>query len=123
MLIVVAGPRDLVPTFEEVAEALEESGFNPTAIVSGKSTGVDTVAIEYAKHYGIQPIEMEALWNFYRKQGNVKVAGPKRNGMMALVGEALVVIRRKGEHTSGTSNMIEKAKEYGLPTYIKEYDG
>lgn len=120
MIVVIAGPRDLIPSEDDIRRAIEASGFSPWAIVTGGAKGVDKKANLYARWHGYQPIEMDALWNYYRQQGKMKAAGHIRNTNMARIGEALIVIRRKGERTRGTSNMIDKARNAGLPIYIYE---
>jgi hypothetical protein len=126
--VIIAGPRDLIPTFQEIRSALVaaafyfDRGLHPRFIITGGADGVDTVAYNYAKTFGIQPVKMEALWDYHRKQGNVKVAGPKRNSHMAEIGDCLIAIRRKGERTRGTSNMIKEATIHNIPVLIREID-
>ena len=123
MRLIIAGPRDLTPTYGTIAKAINESGFTSLdAIVSGWAEGVDKAAADWASYHGIQPIIMPALWKYFKRQGNVRVAGPLRNANMAKVGDALLVIKRKGIHTKGTSNMIYEATKAELPIYIYELE-
>lgn len=122
MRVVIAGPRDLYPTFHDIARAINLSQFSPHMIITGGATGVDTVAYNFARYYGIQPIRMEALWDYYRKDGKRNPAGPIRNANMASVGDALLVIKREGRHTKGTSSMLKEAGMAAIPIYVHEIE-
>lgn len=115
MRVIIAGPRDLVPDYEDIKKAIQESGFKPRMIISGGADGVDRMGLNYARMTGTQPIVMEALWDQHGKS-----AGPRRNAKMAEVADALIVIRRKGEHTAGTNNMLKEAEMADISVYIKE---
>lgn len=56
----------------------------PDFVVHGGARGVDTQADTAARLLGIQPVRVDALWDFY----GPSVAGPKRNGLMTSMCEA-----------------------------------
>lgn len=120
MKLIIAGPRDLVPKGKHIQEAINHFSLKPEFIISGGARGVDTVAIKYAKYVGIQPIQMDALWDYYKRVGHLRHAGPVRNINMSEIGDELLVIKRKDVKTSGTSHMIRSMEEIGKPVYIYE---
>jgi hypothetical protein len=113
--VIIAGPRDLDVHTDTIATAILDSPFTPSAVVCGGAKGVDAAAETFAHRYSIQPVVLRPLWSTLGKR-----AGPVRNEFMAQIGEALLVIKRKGIDTPGTSNMIKQAKLADLPIHIYE---
>ncbi len=75
-------------------------------IISGGCTGVDSLAIKYAKLHNIEYEEYPANWNMGDK------GGPIRNSLMVKKADAVIAFpSRKGK---GTQNTIEKAKRKGF---------
>lgn len=117
MKVIVAGPRDLLLSEEEVAEALDASGFEVSEIFEGGATGVDSSAAWYARQRGVPYKSFCADWT---KHG--KAAGPIRNREMSKYADALVVIRDRGRITRGTSHMEGEARSAGLSVYVHEVE-
>lgn len=114
MKVIIAGGRD-IHNYDLVLSAIGESEFVPTEIVSGMASGVDTLAIRYARENNLPLKEFHANWNEYKR-----AAGPIRNREMAQYGDALIAIW-DGE-SRGTKNMIEEATKRGLKVYVKRTD-
>ena len=115
MRVIIAGPRDLGIGIWEVGEAIRNSGFAPSVIMSGDAQGVDAAADMYASELEYTYEKYPALWN---KHG--KAAGPIRNQEMAEYADALIVIKRPGPTTRGTASMIREAEKRNLPIHVEE---
>lgn len=115
MLVIIAGTRHKIDP-KLLDEAIEESGFDITGVVSGGGEGVDALGEEWARSRKM-PVEVfEAQWDNYGK-----AAGPKRNQQMANIGEALIAL--PCQHSKGTRDMIRKAENRPIrpmPVYVKE---
>lgn len=118
--LIIAGPRDLHVNHNVIFTAIEASGLNPYIIISGAAKGVDTAAYNFAVRYGYFPIKIPARWDYWREHGKVSYAGPERNAVQAYLGDALLVIKRAGVDTPGTTSMIKEAEKRNLPTHIYE---
>ncbi|MCL1894278.1 MAG: DUF2493 domain-containing protein, partial [Holophagaceae bacterium] len=108
---IIAGSR----CFSEehlIAEAVKESGFQLSSVISGCARGVDTLAINWASKNGIRVEKFPANWNLYGKS-----AGYKRNKQMADVADALIAIW-DGD-SRGTKHMIDIATAKGVPVFVK----
>lgn len=116
MKTIIAGSRH-IEDYNSLLEAINESGFEITHVVSGGADGVDTMAVRWAKENEIPWTVFPAQWNKYRALGRVKQAGHVRNAQMAENGEALICLWDGS--SSGTKNMIENATRKGLPVYVK----
>lgn len=112
--MIIAGTR-VVNNILHVVEAVKESGFDITVVVSGTCRGVDKLAEDWAFFYGIPVKPFKPDWKKYGKY-----AGPKRNADMAEYADALIAVW-DGE-SRGTKDMINKAKEFGLKTHIYRTD-
>lgn len=113
MKVIVAGSREGI-TYDQVVEAIEESGFEITELVSGTQRGVDTYGERWA---GYNMIPIKRFFPDWRNMG--KRAGPVRNSEMAAYADALIAVQLNG--SSGTQDMIDKARKAGLELYIKKY--
>jgi hypothetical protein len=111
MRVIIAGPRDYY-NYDTVVAAVIASGFQITEVVSGKARGVDTLGEDWANANGIPIKPFPADWDKYPKNA----AGPIRNEQMACYAEALIAIW--DGHTSGTGDMIKRAKKHKLKLYI-----
>lgn len=85
-------------------------------ILSGCARGADTLAIKYAEKRGYKVYRFPAEWDRYGKE-----AGIVRNTMMAGSGSHCVAFWNK--KSTGTLDMINKAKQQGLVTSIVYYEG
>lgn len=125
MNVIIAGPRDLNLSVEEVQYCVDQTGLDVTFVVEGGATGVDRSAYRWAvEKLGKDKCKrILARWAFWKEQGNVGFAGPERNRRMARHPRihALIAIVRKGRPiTSGTSSMIAEAVLAGLIVKIVE---
>jgi len=108
----IAGSRWINdPKFLE--EAIRDSGFNITTVISGAAKGVDTMGEDYARVNNIPRIVMPANWSKYGRR-----AGRIRNEEMAEVAEAVIAIF--DGTSSGTAHMIREAESRGLPLFVKK---
>lgn len=114
MKTIIAGGRTITD-YSLVLSALRESEFQITEVISGMASGVDTLAIQYARENNLPLIEFHADWNTHKR-----AAGPIRNREMAKYGEALIAIW--DGQSRGTKNMIEEAAKKGLKVYVKRTD-
>lgn len=94
-----------------VEAAIAKSGFEITELVSGNAPGVDVMGEVWAVNKGIPVRRFPANWNLGPQ------AGPVRNQQMAEYAEALVAVWKDG--SAGTADMIRRAKERGLHTYVE----
>ncbi len=115
--LIIAGPRDLDVHDDVVSRAARGSvgKHTVTEVVCGEARGVDTAGREWAEARNIPVASFPAKWNL-----NGRGAGHIRNAEMAGYGDALLVIRRKGISTPGTSSMIRKMLAKGKPVYLYE---
>lgn len=111
MKTIIAGGRD-IDNFELVKEAVTESEFKITEVVSGTQRGVDQLGERWAKDNDIPMRPFPPDWDLYNK-----AAGPIRNKEMARYADALILVW-DGE-SRGSANMLQNAKAYGLQIYIK----
>jgi hypothetical protein len=111
MKVIIAGGRDY-HEYDTLLEAIKESGFDITTVISGGAKGVDALGEQYAEGMNIPLNVYHADW-----ERNGRAAGPIRNRKMAENGEALIAIW-DGE-SRGTKNMIETATKLGLLVYVK----
>lgn len=114
MRVIIAGAR-CCNHYHVVCQAVHDSGFDITTVVSGCAVGVDTLGERYADEHGIPCERHPADWKKYGR-----AAGHIRNHEMALCADALIAILM-GE-SRGTRNMIQQAREAGLPIYITEVE-
>lgn len=108
--IIISGSRNGSFT---VSDKLFLKSLNPTLVISGGQTGIDTEAKNWAKENGIKYKPFKANWGKYGDS-----AGPKRNQEMADFlyergGKKAVVLFPGG---SGTNSMKKIAKATGLDT-------
>ncbi len=117
--VIIAGPRDLFPTDLDIRDALHFSNFRPVdVIISGYAKGVDRAAYSYAKKYDYIPITVEPRWEWWKKRGSMRVAGHERNGIMAaLRPKGIILIKRRGVETPGTTNMEKQGQANAIETF------
>ena len=117
MKVIVAGCR-YIDDYDVVAQAIKESGFKVTEVVSGRAKGVDKLGERWADHNKIPVKPFPADWD---KHG--KAAGLIRNEEMARYADALVAVW-DGE-SRGTLNMINTmgAVGKGNGTYVYMHGG
>ncbi len=111
MKVIIGGGRDY-DDYDGLLEAVGQSGFDITAVVSGGAKGVDALGERYANEMNKPLFIFKADWKTHGRG-----AGPVRNQKMADKADALIAIWN-GE-SRGTKNMIETATKQGLPVYVK----
>jgi hypothetical protein len=114
MKVIVAGSRNFYD-YDVVEQAIKESGFVITEIVSGRCRGVDSLGEDYANKYDIPVQPFIAKWNTFGL-----AAGPKRNKEMAeYVGSTGGLVLVWDGTSDGSNNMLFEAKRAGLSIYQK----
>lgn len=111
MKTIIAGSRDIID-FELVKQAVTESGFEITEVVSGGARGVDRLGERWGVENNVPIKQFIPDWD-----ANPKTAGFIRNGEMAEYGEALIAVTNGSR---GTANMISQAEKKGLKVFVKE---
>jgi len=109
--VIIAGGRDY-HNYETLLEAITESQFDITTVVSGGAKGVDALGERYAEEMNKELNVFNADWETHGR-----AAGPIRNRKMAENAEALIAIW--DGQSRGTKNMIETATKKGLLVYVK----
>ena len=110
MKVIVAGSREGFVA-RNVFEAIEESKFIITEVVSGTARGVDKDGEYYAKCNKIPVKQFPADWDQFGK-----AAGHIRNKQMADYADALVAVW--DGKSPGTKNMITTMQSLNKPVYI-----
>jgi len=108
---VIAGSRDIVD-YNLVCDAIKESNFNITHVISGGCRGIDKLGERWAKENNVPCEVISADWDKWGKS-----AGLRRNREMAEIGDALIAITHGSR---GTAHMIKMAQIFKLKIYIKE---
>lgn len=108
--VIVAGSRSIQDVLTAAGQqrivfnAIDNSPFDPSEIVSGTARGVDQLGEEYAEEHGLDIERFPANWEEHGRQ-----AGPIRNTEMAEYADALVAIHVNDSR--GTADMIDTATE------------
>lgn len=112
MKVIIAGSRT-INSITLVEQAIEESGFEITEVVSGKAEGVDKLGEFYAEK---NDLYIKSFWADWHRYG--KAAGPIRNRQMAEYADALIAIW--DGKSKGTLNIIKEANKKGLKVFVKD---
>jgi DNA polymerase III epsilon subunit-like protein len=127
MKVVIAGSRS-IKDYELLVEAVHESGFEISTVLSGHADGVDKLGEQYAEEHNL-PLELyPADWkdlshpdafivNSKWGQPYDAKAGHRRNETMAEIGEALILLW--DGKSKGSKDMLERAIAHGLKTFVK----
>lgn len=92
-----------------VFEALNSIKPRPQLVICGGATGVDTIAAQWAEHYGVPLCIFPALWHSLGL-----AAGPRRNQwMLDFMKPSLLVVFPGGK---GTADMVKRARDRGVET-------
>lgn len=117
MNIGIVGSRDYYD-YEEVEKGfiklinILNTSKKDVTIVSGGASGVDTIAENIAKKYGIPTIVHYPKWNEYGKK-----AAFYRNRY--IVNDSDVILAYRKNNSKGTSMTINLARQYNKEVYIK----
>ena len=124
MKTIIAGSRD-VDDYSIIEEAIADSEFKITEVVSGGAKGADQLGEEWALLNNVPVKKFIPDWddvsspdavvktNKWGKEYNAK-AGFIRNTEMAEYAEALIAIDL---NTNGTNHMIKEAEKRGLQVF------
>jgi hypothetical protein len=133
MKVIIAGGRDF-NNYELLKQKCDTIFANidksQLIIITGKASGADSLGERYAKENNLKVMAFPALWEDFskkpilikkRKNGRLYnvLAGLNRNTDMANEADALIAFW-DGKST-GTNDMIQKAKERNLPYRIIFY--
>jgi hypothetical protein len=112
MKTIIAGSRT-VTEYMTVLEAILNSDFTVTEVVSGTARGVDQLGELFASDMQLPVKKFPADWN-----GLGKRAGYVRNTQMADYAEQLIAIW--DGKSPGTKHMIDIATKKGLAVYVQQ---
>ncbi len=111
MKTIIAGSRTITD-FSLVEQAIIESGFEITKVISGMAKGVDSLGELWAHYNNIGIRYCPANWIKHKK-----AAIYIRNVEMAEIADALIVIIEN--YSRGSTHMLEIAQNKGLQVYCK----
>lgn len=110
MKTIIAGSRN-ISDYDQVLLAVNNSGFDITEVVSGRSGSVDLNGERYAMEHHLELTYFPADWRILGRS-----AGPIRNTKMAKYADAAIIV---WDGTSrGSANMIENMKYLNKPYYV-----
>lgn len=112
MKVIIAGSRTIAD-MAMLVQAIADSGFEITEVVSGGARGVDKLGELWAVQNFTTATVFPADWSSHGK-----AAGTIRNRQMAEYADALIALW-DGE-SRGTKNMIEEAAARGLKVFVME---
>lgn len=105
------------------AKAVGKYGWNVTEIVNGTALGGDALGVKFGKENNITVTDFEPDWGdsddpnpeagFLRNEDMAVYAAASRGGLIALW----------DGHSSGTRDMISRAKRHGLDIYVAHTGG
>jgi hypothetical protein len=111
MRCIIAGSRSIC-SYEVLCEAIKESNFVITTVVSGGARGVDQLGERWAKDNKVPIDRYLPDWSIGKQAGHI------RNGVMARNADALIAVWDCVSR--GTANMIQQAKDKKLQVFVKE---
>jgi hypothetical protein len=103
------GYKSSETVFEELD--LKHAEFEIGILVHGGAAGVDLLADAWCRARGVQPAQCDALWDYWRKQGRMRVAGIRRNWAMTLLKPRVLFAFPGG---NGTANMVKQCRAIGI---------
>jgi hypothetical protein len=107
MKVIIAGSRDIPEPYEWVTEAIQESQFAITEVISGYARGIDRAGEQAAEEWGFDLVIFPANWTKHKK-----TAGYRRNQKMAEYADALIAIwDGKSKGTQHMIDIMEKLKK------------
>lgn len=110
MRVIIAGSRT-IHNYQYVEEAVKESNFNITEVVSGGARGVDKLGEHFARVHGLPCKQFIPDWSVGPS------AGPIRNEQMAKYADALILVW--DGYSKGSANMLYNAKKWQKKVYEK----
>ncbi|MCK9428783.1 MAG: DUF2493 domain-containing protein [Candidatus Omnitrophica bacterium] len=113
MKTIIAGSRDIVD-YMLVCDAIQQSGFEITEVISGAARGVDRAGEIWAKENHVPLKQFFAQWE---ERG--KSAGYIRNAEMVDYAEALIAVTNGSK---GTAHTIDLANKKGIKVFVLNVD-
>jgi hypothetical protein len=110
MKVIIAGSRSIEDK-EIVYQAITESKFEITEVISGGAKGVDRIAEQWAEENGIPVRVVKPNWKLGRG------AGLANNQTMADQADALIAVY--DGQSKGTKDMIDTMRRKGRKIYTK----
>lgn len=110
MKVIIAGSRT-IHSYKAVCQAIAESGFEVTEVVSGGASGVDTLGERWARGKGINIRQFLPDWAKFGKS-----AAYKRNVQMGDYADGLIAIWDGA--SKGTGHMLTIARDKGLAVHL-----
>jgi hypothetical protein len=118
MRVIIAGSRSFrfhPEATNILLQAISNSNFRPTFVISGGAYGIDRLAIAWAKQHKIDWVEVKADWARY---GSL-AAGPVRNRKMAEEYSPDALICVWDGVSSGSIDMLTVMRDtYNKPYYL-----
>jgi hypothetical protein len=111
MKTIIAGPREF-SSYAAVCDAVRQSGFRITEVVSGCGPGVAALGARWA---AITETPLKQFEPDRQRFG--RIAGLTGNTEMVHYAEVVIAIKDKPVHRR-TDDLIRKAKARGIPVYV-----
>jgi hypothetical protein len=116
--VLICGSRDW--TDEKMIEDYILTLKEGSVIIEGECPGADKIAKKCGKKHGFEVEGYRADWDLHGDK-----AGPIRNKRMILEGkpDKVVAFHDDISKSRGTKDMINKAKDYGIPYHVRGHNG
>lgn len=111
MKVIIAGSRT-IEDYNEVVQAVIDSGYEISEVVSGTAIGVDRLGELWAKEHDVPIKRFPAAWKQFGK-----AAGYMRNVIMADYAQALILVW--DGKSAGSASMLRIAKMKLMPYYAR----
>ena len=121
MRVLICGSRDW--TDYEAIESLVKSFPKGTVIIQGECKGADLMAKKAGRIHGFKVLSYPARWKKHRNQAESKYSNPAgriRNTEMLFHGKPDVVYAFPLPQSTGTVDLIRKARKRRIPVIIIE---
>jgi hypothetical protein len=117
--VIISGDRNWTgPELEYKIECLLLQMPRNTLIIHGDCKGVDKTADKVARRLGFPISSKPADWERYGR-GAGSPAGPIRNTEMLNMGvDVVYAFHQNYEKSKGTKDMVNQAKDRGVPAYL-----
>ena len=114
MKVIIAGSRGITD-FALMEQAVSESQFEITEVVSGGACGVDQLGERWAREHDVAIRQFLPDWHTHGKS-----AGFIRNDLMVKYADALIVLWDGASR--GTKHTLEQAQRKGILIYLMRTD-